>query len=118
MATFHRLRDAGGDPQDLQLPDLDGWQHQIVNWLFEVGPGCDGKAITWPEIAAWRACTGTLISPNEAIALRSLSLAYMNELMAGRDPLRGAPYNAVIPMREEVNTNLKMALRAMRKGRK
>ena len=62
----------------------------LLGWLFEAGPlasdGMGARGLSWPELAAWRDCTGTLASPWEMQALRRLSAVYAAAHHAGQEP--------------------------------
>ncbi len=112
MAALRRKQEAGTDVPALDLEPLE-WGAHLVGWLFEVGPGHDGKPIAWRDIEAWRNMTGTHVAPNEAIALRTLSAEYMAELHESRKPERVRP-NADRTMENALN--LKAALRKLTKA--
>lgn len=61
-----------------ELPTVGEEGAHLVDYLFEVGPGEDGHAVTWREVQAWTESTGVQLSEFEAGALRSLSLAYVS----------------------------------------
>jgi hypothetical protein len=90
MTAYRRLQDAGQAVSALDMPEVSYGMH-IINWLFEAGPGNDGKPITWPDLKSWRDMTGTRVNPSEAMALRQLSCEYMAELNSARNPDRCAP---------------------------
>ena len=61
------------------MPELVGGEW-LIGWLFEAGPlasdGMGARGLSWPELAAWRDCTGTPAGPWEMSALRRLSAVY------------------------------------------
>lgn len=62
----------------------------LLGWLFQAGPlasdGMGARGLSWPELAAWRDCTRTLISPWELTALHRLSGAYAGAYHAAEKP--------------------------------
>lgn len=62
-----------------------------MNYLLEVGPTTGEGPITHLEIAAWCSLTGRDLQPWEVTALRSLSIAYLNEAHAASEPTRPPP---------------------------
>lgn len=109
MAVFKRELERGRPADALEMPPLD-WGDHLIGWLFEVGPGNDGKPITWGEIEAWKNMTGTIVAPFEALALRSLSVDYIGELFSAKSPDRARPHgNKAV----ENSQSLKNALRRL-----
>jgi hypothetical protein len=47
--------------------------------------------LTWQEIKAWNDIADRRLKPWEAKILHEMSVAYVNEVHAGTDPLRQAP---------------------------
>lgn len=78
----------------MELPAVEAGEH-LVEYLFKVGPGIDGKPVSFAEIAAWTDLTGVVLTSWEATTLRELSVAYMAEYGAADDPKRPPPYLSI-----------------------
>lgn len=73
--------------EDPELPD-PGRLGFLADWVFEIGPALPAMSgaapLTYSEIVAWQAATGTVLEFGEAQLLRQLSQAYCSELQAGK----------------------------------
>lgn len=82
------------DPDALTLPEIETHQ-RLITWLDEIGyyaSGANGPVeIPWTEIQAWSQMTGTEITQKEALALKSLSRAYVGQYHKSSDPLASDP---------------------------
>lgn len=77
------------------LPPISAGAH-LVTYLFEAGPDAPGPMgpveLAHADIAAWRANTGTHLTPWEARTLRDLSRAYVAARHAGAEDGAPPPY--------------------------
>jgi len=106
LAALTVKEEQGEDQPLLELPPVDAAQH-LIDYLFEVGPSVGGEVLTFSELQAWQASTGTVLTSWEAITLRRLSGAYLSELNAASDPQRPAPFfQASVKPREVVSSQL------------
>lgn len=80
---------------------------------MEVGPACGGEVLTFAEIGAWKAQTGTVLNAWGTSALRNLSQAYLAEYHAASSPQRPAPGRVAAPGRVETFQSLSSALDRM-----
>lgn len=78
-----------------EYPKLDAGEY-LLDWLFEAGPGLDGKPLTWADLNGWAAATRTAMTAFEAVTLRRLSVCYMDAYNAANDPACPAPYRTTI----------------------
>jgi len=71
------------------MPPLVGGDW-LLNWLFEAGPlasdGMGARGLSWPELAAWEACTRPLATPWELAVVHRLSASYANAWHAATKP--------------------------------
>lgn len=85
----------------------------LLEYLFEVGPLVNGKAVSFEELKAWQDLTGATLQPWEMLALRRLSSDYMSELYAGRDPKRKSPWAEFVPDRLVTAASLRDSISRM-----
>ena len=88
---------------------------RVFEWLCEVGPITDAGPVSHAEIEAWQRNTGMELDAWTARAIRSMSVAYINEHRAAADPGRPSPYvPEVTPeqQREQVARQFKNAMAA------
>ena len=72
-----------------ELPDIDGGEY-IKDAFVALGMQRDG-VLSWSEIHAYSQLTGNLSDPWEAETVRSMSIAYLDGLNTGEDPLAIPP---------------------------
>lgn len=87
-----------GIPRPPMPPVRAETAHLLLHW-HEMGR-CQGAGMGpvptgWSELQAWQAATGHPLQPWEARLLIGLSRAYTEELAAGADPMRPAPWGHV-----------------------
>ena len=62
----------------------------MLEAFFSIGPtfhtGMGEAPVPWSEIAAWTSATGTVLDPDEAETVVSMSRAYLNARHEGMDP--------------------------------
>lgn len=93
--AFEAKEKDGGVAPLLQLPPIDTGGH-LVDHLLKVGPGSDGKPITFVEIKAWCELTGVVLTSWEASTLHGLSVSYMAEYGQADEPDRPPPFTSAI----------------------
>lgn len=78
-----------------KLPPIEGGEY-LANLLWEIGPvtpnGMGSSPLSFLEIQAWQNCTGVSLRTSEVMALRTLSIAYLNESQQATDIDRLAPW--------------------------
>jgi len=62
---------------------------ELIEWLYDIGPmsysGMGVVPIGWQDIQAWQSVTGLVLQPYEAEAIKTLSLAYVDQLERSKD---------------------------------
>lgn len=80
------------------MPPLAGGEW-LLDYLFEIGPvtstGMGLAGVSWQELHAWQALTGTLLAPWEARALHALSGHYASALGIAQEPDAPAPWRSL-----------------------
>lgn len=64
----------------------------LADYLFEVGPGVSGAAVTHGELDSWQRNTGITLNTWEARTIRRLSIDYLNEAHRATKPDCPAPW--------------------------
>lgn len=86
--------------------------------LSEIGegkPGVDGlEPIGWVDIDAWSRLTGAEVTPGEAAAIKYLSICYVAQYNASRDPGCPAPHIRKETNSEQVESRLKTLFSMLR----
>lgn len=79
------------------LPNVDGGEYMRDAFLA-LGMSRDG-VLSWQEIDAYARLTGDIGDPWEAHTIRAMSLAYLDGLRLGEDPLAIPPIERDTPDR-------------------
>ena len=79
----------------MPLPKVDGCNY-LIDYLFEVGPvstnGMGIGAVSFSEMDAWQSLCGHDLTPWEAITLKSMSAAYVQEAHKAESPTAPPPW--------------------------
>lgn len=94
----------------MELPALEHGAH-LVEYLFELGPGVEGKPNGWQELRAWQEATGTELHEFEAVALVDMCRAYVSQFAKPNDP---QPWREEIPDPVAVCDKIKQLFRGFR----
>lgn len=99
------------------MPD-PGQLEYLINYLSEIGEAeIDGghlSIIGWRTMQAWADMTGIKLTAGEALGLRRLSGAYVNQYYQSESSSCPAPHMAKIPAREEVARKMKSLFSMLR----
>lgn len=77
----------------------------LLAFFMEVGPsvstGMGMAPIGFSDIEAWRNLTETNLTPWDALMLRQMSRAYVNQYAESRDPRCPAPYEEAMTLEQK-----------------
>lgn len=116
---------------DLALPEISGVDYLLDMMMAEGLGWCSfdqmggATAVTWSEINSFSTGAGLELEPWEARQLRAMSVAYVNGMERGREPMTVSPAYADNPdtdpgvalERKRVNDSLKAGMSAMARQR-
>jgi len=106
------------DNPNYGMPDMGPLSH-IIAWLMELGEvtsTAEGLTpLSWQEIEAWSRLTGLNVSPRESLALRRLSVAYIQEFYRSNNRDCMPPTLDKPDRNKRVEGRLKNAFKVMRK---
>lgn len=77
------------DYREAPLPDVDGGEY-VRDSFIALGMAGEG-ALSWQEIDAYARLTGEIGDPWEAHVIRAMSIAYLDGMRLGEDPLAIPP---------------------------
>lgn len=101
------------------MPEI-GELEYLVSFLFEIGEAerSDGclKTVSWSTIKAWAEVTGMQLTPREALAIRSLSKAYVDQYYLSENPACMSPIIECQPSADVVSDKLKAMFALLRKN--
>lgn len=91
----------------------------MIDWLMEIGPMVSGAmgsaAFGWSDMAHWSEMTGIELDPWEAKTLRRLSLDWVAQVNASREPNCPPPYVENVRNDDAVTEQFKRMFAAMKK---
>lgn len=91
-SRIERFKNAGAEPK---MPNL-GSESYLIDLLFQIGTSKQGASglipIEWVDLKAFCDVTGTQLTREEALIIKSLSADFVSQINASRNPSEPPPF--------------------------